>query len=84
MVYFRKMPEEINPVALFLHFRERRIIKYDGKIEPSDASKNAIKGDKVEDPHIAVFIARGIAILLSRVGHIATKMTASHTQPAKF
>lgn len=53
-------------------------------MEPIKLKAKAESGDKALVPQIAVFIARGIEILLSRVGHIATSITASHMQFAKL
>ena len=69
-----------NPVALFFNCFVIRIIKILGKSEPKNDKNNAPTALNALFPQKSVFIASGIAILLSRVGHADTRRTASHTQ----
>jgi hypothetical protein len=69
---------------LFFKYRDNKIIKYEGIILPIKDNKNAEKGDNAPLPQIAVLRASGIEILLSKIGHIDTKIMASQTQLEKL
>lgn len=73
-----------NPVVFDFNFLIIKIIKIHGKIDPMDVMKKVAIGDKQFLAQIALFIARGIAILLSSVGIIDTIKIASHTQLEKL
>lgn len=74
----------MNPAVFFLILLKTIIIKKLGKTEPTNDNNSAAAGVNALLPQNAVFIASGIAILLSSIGHIATKSTASHTQFSKL
>ncbi len=74
----------MNPVALFFSFLAINIIKILGRRDPAKAITKDKKGENEDVPQISLFIANGIAILLSNVGIIATKIMANHTQFSKL
>ena len=83
-LYFCKNLLVTKPAVLLFSFLITNIISRLGKIEPMVAIAKAENGDKAFMPQMSLFIASGIAILLSIVGSIATINTASQTQFEKF
>ena len=84
MAYFCMNFECRNIVVCCLIFRVIKMIRYEGIIDPINANKKASRGEIAFEPHIALFIARGTAILLSSVGNTETNNTASQTQLSKL
>ena len=84
MLYFDLTAFAIKPVVLDLILRVTSIATSAGISEPINAKIKACHAGKAASPHIAPFIAKGMAILLSSVGIIASKITASQMHDEKL
>ena len=82
--YFCKNFECRKSEVCFFIFLAKSITAMQGRMLPTKERRRARSGERALLPQMAVFIARGIAILLSSVGIIATIKTASQTKEEKL